>query len=151
MKKCFIYVLLLALLVMLSGCVTLDRSWCFLHGTDEIDKIEIYFLEEGTQFNVPDDAEPVGVIAPESYADFCREIQSIDFTVTVLLLPAAVDPSWYLDGYVVRIFYQNGDSEMICDQGFQEQEVTTDIGSRSMHYSFPESFDWDAFVKRYLD
>ena len=151
MKKCLVYILLAALLVMLTGCVTLHFSWKFLHGTDQISQIEVFYLEDVDDFNLPDDAVPVALIAPEDYDDFCGEIQNIDFTDTILLLPAAVDPSWYLQGYVVRIVYQNGDFEVICNQGYQYQETADGWGGKSRHYSFPKSFDWDAFVKGYID
>jgi len=119
-----------------------------LHESSEVASVEIFYLQESVMGELPLDAKPINVLDKEEITRFCLDLQSLKYTDIVILLPVAIDPSFTLDGYVAKISYNNGDYEIVGDNGYQPQTVID--GRGVIHqYSF-EDDDWSTLINPYI-
>ena len=150
MKRPIAFALTLLLVLSLTGCLAITCSWEFLHSSDSITSIEIYSLAEPVDGNIPKDAQPIAYLEQDDFGSFCEDIRNIQLNEYLLFAPVTFDPSWTLEGYVAKVFYENGDYEIICDQGYQFQDVT-DGRDYGYHYKFPDDSTWTNLVESYID
>ena len=149
-KHLVIFFLIVIASAVLTGCVTLTGTYDLLHDASKISSVEIYHLTEYAEFELPEEVEPVTSLDPAVFSEFCTDIQSLRYTDVLILFPMAVDPSWGLMDYVVKIIYINGDFEVIGNYGYQTQEVVDGSGSSNRHYSF-DGETWVSFIEKYID
>ncbi len=152
MKRCFLSALVIfAAIFTLSGCIIIPQYKNFEIDPAEIASIEIYDLREsdtyGEQFL--EDTSPVCEIPGEEIDDFTRDLAEIEFTRYIIIVLAAVDPSFNYGDFVARINYTDGSFELLSDGGWG-QTFDQDGEVISSHRYGCDSEEWEEFIGKYL-
>ena len=148
-KKCKLFfgiVVLLGVLFSLSGCIVLS----FDHYYDDIDKeklssVEFYDLRGSENFSIA-----LLYTLPEDQTDaFLEELAKIRFEETMVIVLAAVDPSFEWGNYVLKLNYTDGTYALISSEGYgeicDENGEVIDVN----HYGCNEK-EWNRLIKKYL-
>ena len=119
MKKILTTIVCCISLFIFSGCVTISASQRSINiPMEEIVSIEVYYLDEPVydrdgrweqysyqdeqEIFIPYEAEPIGSVKQEDYAQFIADYEQLPFMMTIII-GAAMDPAWYYTGYVFKI------------------------------------------------
>ncbi len=152
MKRIVFFVLLLVFVMnSLTGCIIIPQYKHFKIDADSVSSIEIYDLcKVDTYESYFLETEDVDYTIPEEKAsDFLKDLSDIRFSDHILIILAAVDPSFSYDTWTVRINYADGSFELIsCDgygQSFDENGTKID----SHHYGC-DNDEWNEFLKKYI-
>lgn len=153
MKKHSAFSLLLilaALTILLTGCVTLRNHFDDID-PDEVSSIDIYDLREtsGDESGFYEDVVPVYTLEETIHSDFLDSLAEIEFTDTLILLPVAVDPSFYYGDWVVRINFSDNSYRLISSQGYGESFDADGKKTDSDHYGCDDEV-WEQFISQYL-
>ena len=120
---------------------------------EEIVSIEVYYLDEPVydrdgrweqysyqdeqEIFIPYEAEPIGSVKQEDYAQFIADYEQLPFMMTIII-GAAMDPAWYYTGYVFKINTEEtyyiyasgaGGSLAYCEDDVWEEFLKKYIGS----------------------
>ncbi len=121
MKKYFSLFLALAILSM-SGCIIRSQYYFLDLETDNIQSIQFYDLTaaNGRSSKEALAAELFYTLAPEQHEEFLAELKQIEFSNTIILFPAAIDPSFEYGDYVVRFTFADGSYKLLSCRGYSE-------------------------------
>ena len=151
MKRILLLTIALTLCLALTGCVIIP-----LHQNFEIDEvvvssIQIYDLNEYSKDGggFLDTLEPVYEIPVEQNADFLQDLSEIRFSDTIIIVPAAIDPSFYYGRWTVRINYIVGAYQLISSGGYGELYGPDGELTDTHHYGCDDE-EWLALIKKYL-
>ena len=149
MTKYLVFILLLCFTAtMFSGCIQLTGTYELFHDPSDVEKVEIYYLDESQDFELPVDAKPIKYLLGDDVRAICDDLESLQYKDVIILLPVMYDPSFSLGEYVVKVSYRNGDCEIIGDYGYQTTKVVEGRGA-AHHYSF-DNAAWDALINKYV-
>ena len=151
MKRTALLTLTIMLVLTFSSCIVIP-----LHRTFDIDEstilsIEIYDLckNESSGGTFLDNETAVYEIPLEKNADFLNDLAKIHFSDSIIISPAAFDPSFYYDMWTVRINYTDGSYELIsCDhygETYDQSGKITDV-----HHYGCDSEEWEALIQKYV-
>ena len=151
MKRLVSLILLVLMLpVLLSGCISWNTEWKFMHSADDVNFMAIYHdLPSWQALNFPIEQDPICYISENDFQSLMNDISNLKLSTGVILLPVAVDPSFYFGHYTLMIVYNNGDFEMISNAGMQVQQSSDGKYFRSRHYGFPDDTDWLELLEQY--
>lgn len=151
MKRSISLILLIFMIpVILSGCISWKTTWKFMHSADKVGFMAIYYdLPSWQELDFPIEQDPVCYISENDFQSLMDDISNLKWSTGVILLPAAVDPSFYFGDYTLMIVYDNGDFEMISNGGMQVQKSADGKYFRSRHYGFPDDTDWLELLEQY--
>ena len=147
-KKCKLFlgvVLLLGVLFSLSGCIVLS----FDHYYDDIDKeklssVEFYDLRGDKTLADP----PIYTLEEEQTEAFLEDLSKIHFKETMVIVLAAVDPSFEWGDYVVKLTYEDGSYTLISDGGYGETRDANGEAIDVNHYDCEEK-NWLRLILKY--
>ena len=154
MKRILTLSLLLGIIaVFLSGCIVIPRYERFDIAEDTVSSIEIYDLREcGDRFGGAGFLEtetPVYEIPQEKKADFLKSLYNIRFTNHIVIIIAAVDPSFSYGEWVARINYTDGRYELISCQGYGETFNESGELVSWNHFGCDDD-EWNGFIGEYV-
>jgi len=152
MKRCILSVLMIFTVIFtLSSCIIIPEYKNFEIDPATIASIEIYDLREsdtrGEAFL--EDTSPVYEIPDEEIDDFTSDLAEIDFTRYIIIVLAAIDPSFNYGDFVVRINYTDGSFELLSDGGWG-QTFDQDGEAISGHHYGCDDEEWEEFIGKYL-
>ena len=137
--KPFLLVLMTCvLLVYLSGCITIPLSKHYDISDEEVISVQFYDLSNPELSNSPGfDAisEPVYTLPEEDKEDFLDDFSKLEFSDTIIIVLAAVDPSFYYGDWVVRINFSNGQYTFYSSGGYGETFDAEGECISSTHFS----------------
>ena len=137
--------------VMLAGCIVIPRYRNFVIDPDTVASIELYDLcEVDTLYGdfVKTEA-PVYEIPPERTGDFLHDLSEIRFSDPLIIVLAAIDPSFYYDNWTVRINYTDGSFELISSDGFGQVYDQNNKDIDSHHYGCDQE-EWSALIRKFI-
>ncbi len=149
MKKCKLFlgiVLLLGVLFSLSGCIvlTFDKHYDDIE-KEQLTSVQFYDLRGDENFS-----NALLYTLPEDQTDaFLEELAEIRFEETMVIVLAAVDPSFEWGNYVLRLNYTDGTYALISSEGYGE---TCDANGEVIdinHYGCNEK-EWNSLIKKYI-
>ena len=82
-------------------------------------------------------------------ADFLSDLSNIQFSDTIIIAIAAVDPSFYYDDWVTRINYTDGSFSLISCDGFGESYDANDQVTDRNHFGC-DNDEWKQFIGKYV-
>ena len=151
--KLFISVLLLiVLLCSLTGCIVIP----FHDYYDDIDpetvaSIQVYNLRNADKYSdiFLQTETPLHTLHPTEHAAFLDDLAQIRFTHHVLIVLAAVDPSFRYGDLTVRINFTDGSFRLISDCHYAEAfDKDGNVIDRN-RYGCDEA-EWMCLVQKYL-
>ena len=161
MKKLTLLIISLALLIpMLSGCIIIPQYKNFEIDATTVVSIEIYDLYRDTEIVETEEYDPylleprpyettsVYTIPEEEKADFLNDLAKIQFTDYIIIVLAAIDPSFDFARWTARINYTDGSYEFISCYGYGE---TYDVNGEciGLHHYGCDNNEWWALIEKY--
>ncbi len=152
MKRIILLTLTLVLvMITLPSCIMIPLHKSFEIDTATVSSIEIYDLygvdNSGGEFVKTE--TPVYKIPEENHSDFLSDLSEIQFSDTIIIMIAAIDPSFYYDQWTVRINYTDGSFELISCGGYGESFDENGEYTNSHHYGCDDE-EWSAFIGKYV-
>ena len=148
-KKLFIFITLLAIVLSVSGCGVLYKTFFkteyeFLQDVSQIHAIEIGIMED-TQTQLPTDPPSFAVMhIVEDHKTFLKEFSKVD------CFSRFTDPTGIRPGSIVfRITYVNGDYEIIHSHGQSKCEGGTYVYWYGYYYFDNNQFE--TFLGTYIN
>ena len=140
-------VTLILVMISLVGCCIIPIYKHFEIDQQTVESIELYDLCDDPYD--PLEKEPAYEIPQEQKAEFLQDLAKIKFTDVILIVLAAVDPSFYYDTWTVRINYTDGSFELISADGYGQVFDANGEQTDGHHFGC-EQEEWDAFLVKYL-
>jgi len=152
MKKIILSALTSILLVsILTGCIIIPLNHNFEINADEVESVDIYDLRgvDTLYGDFIETEKPVYKIPEDKNVDFLSELSKIEFSDSIVIVLAAVDPSFYYDEWTVRINYTDGSFELISSYGFG-QRFDKDGEIEDVHHWGCDREEWHEFISNYV-
>lgn len=152
MKKIILSVLAPILLVsVLTGCIIIPLRHNFEINADEVESVDIYDLRgvDTLYGDFVETEKPVYKIPADKNVDFLSELSKIEFSDSIVIVLAAIDPSFYYGEWTVRINYTDGSFELISSDGFGERFDKNGEYADS-HHRGCEREEWHEFISNYV-
>ena len=146
----FTVVLLLALSTM-TGCIITPIYKHFEIDAATVSSIEIYDLcrVDAYSGSFLETESPVYTIPSEAKSDFLNDLSAIEFSDAIIIVLAAIDPSFSYDTWTARINYTDGTFELISCDGYGETYDQNGEAVSGHHYGCDRE-EWTAFIAKYL-
>ena len=135
----------------LSSCIIIPIDHHFEIDASTVLSIQIYDLCEfdGYSSQFCETETPVYEISAEQNEDFISDLNSIEFTDYIIIVLAAIDPSFNYHTWTARINYSDGTYELISDGGYGETYDSNNEWVSSHHWSC-DAAEWEAFIGKYV-
>ena len=135
----------------LSSCIIIPRYHHFEIDTSTVSSIQIYDLCENEDYSSRflETETPVYEIPKEQTASFVAELNSIEFSDYIIIVLAAIDPSFNYGEWTVRINYSDGTYELISNGGYGETYDSNNERVSGHHWSCDDA-EWEAFIGKYI-
>lgn len=150
-KQLFALVILSVFFVScLTGCIVIPFYKNFDISPDTVSSIEIYDLRE--VFDTDEFLEkgiPAYTIPEGDRADFLQALSEIEFSDSIMITIAAMDPSFSYDEWTIRINYTDGSYEFISCANYGEVFDSNGKRTDSHHWGCDEE-EWHGFISRYV-
>ena len=134
-----------------TSCIVIPLYEHFEIDVDTVASIEIYDLcmvdSLGGAFLETE--APVYEIPAEEKADFLNDLSKIRFSDVILIVLAAVDPSFCYGEWTVRINYTDGSYELISPDGYGEVFDSNGEVTDAHHYGCDQE-EWTSFIGKYV-
>jgi hypothetical protein len=137
--KQFLFVLLtFVLIVSLSGCIIIPLTKYYDIAAEEVMSVQFYDLrnQDSAHYSGFDTIlEPVYTIPEEDTEDFLDDFSKLKFSDSIIIVLAAIDPSFYYGDWVVRINFSNGQYTFYSCGGYGETFDAEGNCISSTHFS----------------
>ena len=152
MKRIVLFLISIILVMScLSGCIIIPRYRHFEIDATTVLSIQIYDLCESESYydQFIKTETPVYEIPQEQTANFVADLNSITFTDYLIIVLAAIDPSFSYGVWTVRINYTDGSYELISCRGYGETYDSNNERVSGHHWSC-DDVEWEAFIGQYV-
>ena len=151
MKRVAICLLLLALVSVLTGCVIIPVEEHYdVPKKEQVHSVEIYDLREvSAEMRLPEGLTPVYTLQKSQLESFWKDLKEISFTDHIIIVLAAVDPSFSFGDWVVRINYRDGNYTLLSSAGYNVTFNAQGKQEDRNHWSCDDE-EWEQFVLKYL-
>ena len=152
MKRIVLFLISIILVMScLSGCIIIPRYRHFEIDATTVLSIQIYDLCESESYydQFIKTETPVYEIPQEQTANFVADLNSITFTDHLIIVLAAIDPSFSYGVWTVRINYTDGSYELISCRGYGETYDSNNERVSGHHWSC-DDVEWEAFIGQYV-
>ena len=150
MKKILCLSVLLFVIMCTSSCVTFHNEFERLEDVENIESIEVYFIdweEELYLQDIPESMQPIEIFDKDVYDGLIQDLESFDFK-SILIIGAANDPSWYIYGFVFKIIYSSGAYQVVSNCGTVYTYYSKEQ-SKAFHGVVSKE-TWNELVKKYI-
>jgi len=141
----------LALMVSLSGCIVIPRSKFYNLSAEEVTSVQFYDLrntQSTSSSGFTKSCEPVYTVPEEKLAYFLQDFSKLEFTDTILIMIAAIDPSFNYGDWVVRVNFSNGQYTFYSCGGYGETFNSEGKCISSTHFSCDDD-DLEKLIDKY--
>lgn len=140
----------LVLMVSLSSCIVIPRSKFYQISAEEVTSVQFYDLRNVKSGSSGFDktCEPVYSVPEEDLEHFLHDFSRLEFTDTILIVIAAIDPSFYYGDWVVRINFSNGQYTFYSCDGYGETFNSEGDCISSTHFSCDDK-DLENLIDKY--
>ena len=150
-KRLVLGIMVLVLSLSLCGCLIIPISQHYDIPIEDVVSIQFYDLrgEDASHYHgFHNSCEPVFTLAEEDKAAFLEDFSALEFTDTILIVLAAVDPSFEYGDWVVRFNFTNGRYGFCSYAGFGETFEADGSRISSTHLSC-EKEELEALIRKY--
>lgn len=150
-KLLILLVLIIILSVSLAGCIIIPLRKHYTNSADEVSCIRIYdlrgsgsvasgFHEDTPEFTLPD----------EQINEFLTDFSNIMFRDSIVIVLAAIDPSFDYGAWVVEIVFSDGSYSFYSTAGFGETFDADGKRIDTNHYSADDE-DFQNLIDKYYE
>ena len=133
-----------------TSCIVIPRSKSFKISEDKVSSIDVYELREKSHYSdFLRTEEPIHEISEDKLGDFLSDLSKIRFSDNLVIMLAAVDPSFLYDDWTVRINYTNNTYELLSCAGYGETYNENNEVISTHHFSC-DNEEWHTFIKKYV-
>lgn len=136
-KTVLVSAFILVMLFSLTSCIIIPLKKHYDFELDEVSSIDIYNLRENRmdRSNFLETEVPMYTIGEDQKADFLSDFGDIQFNDSIIIVLAAIDPSFSYGEWVVRINFVDGSYSLFSCAGYGETFDANDKWKESTHYS----------------
>lgn len=138
----------LAMLVTLTGCIIIPIPKRYEIALEDVSSIDIYDLRD-CDYYYPSEETLVYTIEEDQMEDFLQDLSDVPFTDIIIIVLAAIDPSFNYGDWTVRINYTDGSYTYISCGGYGTTHDADGSLIDSNHYSC-DTDEWEAFIEKYV-
>ena len=135
----FLLILLIfVLIVSLSGCIIIPLRKHYDIPSEEVTSVQFYDLRDpelSRSSGFDTSLEPTFTIPEENKEEFLDDFSKLKFSDTIVIILAAIDPSFYYGDWVVRINFTNGQYTFYSCGGYGETFDAEGKRISSTHFS----------------
>lgn len=150
--KSFLMVLMVFVLsILMSGCIIIPRSTYYDIPAEEVVSVHFYDLriQRAANYSGFDTTlEPVYTISEEEKETFLDDFSNLKFSDPIVIVLAAIDPSFSYGDWVIRINFTNGRYTLYSSAGYSETFDAEDHCISYTHFSCDDE-DLDNFICKY--
>jgi len=142
----------LVLICLLCSCVIIPINKNYDDfDLDSIASVEFYDLRQSrtSYSDFLNTATPAYILPEEQKEEFFEDLSEIRFTDYIIIVLAAIDPSFYFGDWVVRVNYTDGSCDLLSNGGYNESYDPSGELSDSNHWSCDDG-EWYAFIFKYI-
>lgn len=148
-QKGILLILSLIIFSSLTGCIIIPRYKYYNIDVDDVSSIEIYHLSENERWYGDIEEPGVYMIEEEEIDEFLDDLSDIRFSDHIIIVIAAIDPSFDYGEWVVRVNYIDGSYSFLSCAGYGEAYDQNNELIRSNHYGCDDE-EWKQLIKRYV-
>ena len=149
-KRFRLILLVLIISVSLCGCIIIPLSEHYEFTAAEVTSIQFIDFRDPEITVGPELCEPVYTIPEGQKADFLADFSELEFSDTLVITIAAVDPSFSYGDWVVRINFTNGQYSFYSSAGYGETFDAAGECISTTHYSC-EDEELEALISQYYE
>ena len=153
MKRIFSATLLaLALLLSLSGCIVIPIYKNFDLDPETVSSVQIYDLRFGDSYYddfLEQEFLLVHTLEASQTSDFLSDLAEIRFSKHLVIMIAAMDPSFHYGDWVVRVNYTSGAYSLISCDGYGTEYDANGELIKTHHYGCDRE-EWKDLIMRYI-
>ena len=160
MKRLVLSLIALFLVVALTGCIIIPRYHRFEIDESAVFSIEIYDIcqlyesdlyQKMTYMEYFEKRDVVYEISADQTGEFLKDLAEIEFRDDIVIIIAAIDPSFSYNTWTVRINYSNGSSEFISSAGYGETyDKNGEFVSGTGHHWGCDQDEWLGLIEKYV-
>ncbi len=153
MRKLTMLALILVLVINLTGCIVIPlKSRYYDYDPETIETVEIYDLRSKymTDSSFLETDLPVYTVPEEQQVEFVTDIGKIEFKMYILIILAAVDPSFHYGDWAVRLNRVDGSYVLLSDGGYAE--IYDENGERTEYRNYDDTDweQWNTLIEAYV-
>ena len=152
-KKVLILLVLISILsVSLTSCIIIPLRRHYTYSADEVSCIRFYDLRdsESRASGFFEEETPIFTLPDEQINEFLTDFSNIKFKDSIVIVLAAIDPSFYYGNWVVEIVFTDGSYSFYSTAGFGETFNANGECIESDHYSSDEE-DLRKLIGKYYE
>ena len=145
--------LLVSLCFVLCSCIIIPLSKYYEFEAQDVESVQFYLLGDDnySESGFHKQIEPVYTLSEEQTEDFLSDFSKIKFSDVILIVLAAVDPSFCYGDIVIRINFINGDYSFYSCAGYGQTYNKNDKLVDSTHFSCDREDLENLLIKYYPD
>ena len=141
---------LMSVMCTMTSCIVIPLYKHFEIDSDTVASIEIYDLcEVDSVYDFVETETPVYEIPTEEKTDFLNDLAQIRFSDAIIIVLAAIDPSFDYDEWTLRINYTDGSYELISSDGYGQTYDNKGESVEGHHFGCDQE-EWIAFIGKYV-
>ena len=153
MKRIFSATLLiLALLLSLSSCIVIPIYKNFDLDPETVSSVQIYDLRFGDSYYddfLEQEFLLVHTLEASQTSDFLSDLAEIRFSKHLVIMIAAMDPSFHYGDWVVRVNYTSGAYSLISCDGYGTEYDANGELIKTHHFGCDRE-EWKDLIMRYI-
>lgn len=151
MKRIALFILTVIVMCTLTSCIIIPVYENFEIDADTVASIAIYDLCQSDSLygGFVETETPIYEIPTEKNTDFLNDLSKIRFSDHIVIVLAAIDPSFYYDVWTIRINYTDGSFELISSDGFGQTYDNNGEVIDSHHFGCDQE-EWWTFIGKYV-
>lgn len=151
-RRLLLFVLICILSVSLTSCIIIPLRRHYTYSADKVSSIRFYDLRDsenrGSRFY--EEETPVYTLPDEQNKEFLKDFSKITFKDTIVIVLAAMDPSFYYGDWVVEIVFADGSYSFYSTGGFGETFNANGECVKTNHYSADDE-DLEKLIGKYYE
>lgn len=130
----------LVLMATLSGCMVIPLAKYYNIPTEDVESVQFYDLREETIYShdFTQRHSPSYTLPEQDIPSFLYHFSKVKFSKIILIIPAAVDPSFHYGELVVRINFSDGKFTLYSCNGYGQTFDAKGKSISTTHYSCKE-------------
>ena len=151
MNRIGLFILTVIVMCTLTSCIIIPVYKNFEIDANAVVSIEIYDLCQADSLygEFVKTETPVYEIPAEKITDFLNDLSKIRFSDHIIIVLAAIDPSFCYDEWTIRINYTDGSYELISSDGCGETYANNGEVIDSHHFGCDQE-EWRDFIGQYV-
>ncbi|MBQ7337024.1 MAG: hypothetical protein IJW40_01070 [Clostridia bacterium] len=142
---------LMVLCITLTGCAEISVDFAEFD-PKEVVSVQLYYVPHGIDYSMGEsivDYSPIAMLEERRNADFLEDLSRVEFTYFAIFIPVAIDPSFYMGEWIIRLNMHDGTNWAISKWGYNLQFDAENEVIDGNHDS-PDDQQWEVLIRKYF-